>query len=153
MSPYTQAVFVPRSSAYPLALDASPAALLYQLLVTDQRVNHYVVSPETAQLIDDHFGDSQDLRFKQNYLLWRSTAANIAEPTSAIPADNGDLVLPEFNDGIAAEAIPAKTLTANCSAAAWFTAFQVRNIDCIPYAKFKEATGDSVQVYKDTLRQ
>ena len=135
-----------------LALDASPAVLLYQLLVTDQRDNHYVVSPETAQLIDDHFGDSQDLRFKQNYLLWRSIAANIAEPTSAIPADNGDLVLPEFNDGIAAEVVPEKTLTANCSAATWYAAFQVREIKCIPYAEFKEATEGSVQAYKDTLR-
>ena len=63
--------------------------------------------------------------------------------------------MPEFHDGIAADAeetIPEKILTANCSAATWYNAFQVRKIDCIPYAAFKEATGDSVQVYKDTLR-
>ena len=63
--------------------------------------------------------------------------------------------MPEFHDGIAADAeetIPEKILTANCSAATWHSAFQVRKIDCIPYAAFKEATGDSVQVYKDTLR-
>ena len=71
-----------------LALDTSPAVLLYQLLVTDQRVNHFVVSPETAQLIDDYFRDSKNRRFRENYLLWRSDTANIAEPTSAIPADN-----------------------------------------------------------------
>ena len=135
-----------------LALDASPAVLLYQLLVTDQRVNHYVVSPETAQLIDDHFGDSQDLRFKQNYLLWRSIAANIAEPTSAISADNGDLVLPEYNDGIAAEVVQAKTLTANDATAVWYSALHARDINCIPFAEFKEATGGTAQAYKDTLR-
>ena len=57
--------------------------------------------------------------------------------------------MPEFHDGIAADAeetIPEKILTANCSAATWHNAFQVRKIDCIPYAAFKEATGDSVQV-------
>ena len=139
-----------------LALDTSPAVLLYQLLVTDQRVNHFVVSPETAQLIDDYFNDSKDRRFRENYLLWRSDPANIAEPISALPADNnGDLVLPEFHAGIAADAeetIPEKTLTATCSAATWYNAFQDRKIACIPYAAFKEATGDSVQVYKDTLR-
>ena len=63
--------------------------------------------------------------------------------------------MPDFHDGIAADAeetIPEKILTANCPAATWYNAFQVRKIDCIPYAAFKEATGDSVQVYKDTLR-
>ena len=63
--------------------------------------------------------------------------------------------MPEFHAGIAADAeetIPEKTLTATCSAATWYNAFQERKIDCIPYAAFKEATGDSVQVYKDTLR-
>jgi len=127
-------------------VDTSPAVLLYQLLVTDQRVNHFVVSPETAQLIDDYFNDSKDRRFRDNYLLWRSDPANIAEPISALPADNnGDLVLPEFHAGIAADAddtIPEKTLTASCSAATWYNAFQERKIDCIPYAAFKEATGD-----------
>ena len=43
----------------------------------------------------------------------------IAEPISALPADNtGDLFLPEFHAGIAADAeetIPEKILTANCS--------------------------------------
>ena len=139
-----------------LALDTSPAVLLYQLLVTDQRVHHFVVSPETAQLVDEYFRDSKDLRFRENYLLWRSDTANIAEPISALPADNnGDLVLPEFHAGIAADAeetIPERTLTATCSAATWYAAFQVREIDCIPYAEFKDATGGSVQVYKDTLR-
>ena len=69
-----------------------------------------------------------------NILFWWD-----AEPTSAIPADNGDLVLPDFHDGIAADAeetIPEKILTANCSAATWHNAFQVRKIDCIPYAAF-----------------
>ena len=148
MSPYTQAVFVPRSSAYPLALDASPAALLYQLLVTDQRVNHYVVSPETAQLIDDYFADTKDNRLKQNYLLWRSIAANIADTNPAIPNDDGDLALPEYNDGVAAEVVQEKTLTTSDSATTWHTAFHARDIKCIPYAEFKEATEGTAQETK-----
>ena len=80
------------------------------------------------------------------------TSSNIAEPNSAIPTDNGDLVLPEYNDGIAAEVVQAKTLTANDATAIWYSALCARDINCIPFAEFKEATGGTAQAYKDTLR-
>ena len=146
MSPYTQAVFVPRSSAHNFSAGRVssrpplPAA------------RHRPTSQPLCCLPGDRPADRRPLRRLPGLPLQAELPANIAEPTSAIPADNGDLVLPEFNGGIAAEAAPAKTLTANCSAATWYAAFQVMKIDCIPYAKFKDATGDTVQVYKDTLR-
>ena len=81
-----------------------------------------------------------------------SSSANIAAPNPAIPNGDGDLTLPEYSGGIAAEVVPEKTLTTSDSASAWCTAFHARGIDCITFAEFKQVTGDSAHAYKDTLR-
>ena len=77
-----------------------------------------------------------------------SSSANIAAPNPAIPNGDGDLTLPEYSDGIAAEVVPEKTLTTSDSATTWHTAFHARDIKCIPFAEFKEATEGTAQETK-----